>query len=218
MTPRFSDAVDPVFLHVLRLLDGIERGEQPVAKEEQIKIRDLITMAENHLGQTQDWQLAKYALVCWIDEVLINHPNWDGARWWRENALEQHVFGGMRAYHQFYAKAQEATTLNRKDALEVFYVCVVLGFRGLYRDPVEAVAEAEAMGLPNDLETWARQTSTSIRLGQGLPPIHDRGQMPVGAAALENKMRFISYLLIGVLLAGVNAIALAILVSAMTKQ
>ena len=25
-------------------------------------------------------------------------------------------------------------TLERRDALEVFYICVVLGFRGLYRD------------------------------------------------------------------------------------
>jgi predicted Rdx family selenoprotein len=51
MTPKFSEAVDPVFLHVLRLLERIERGETPSAKEERQRIRDLITQAEGHLGQ-----------------------------------------------------------------------------------------------------------------------------------------------------------------------
>jgi type VI secretion system protein ImpK len=204
MTPKFSEAVDPVFLHVLRLLERIERGDSTSAKEERQHIRDLITQAEGHLGQAADWQLAKYALVAWIDEVLIE-AGCDGGKW-KENALEQEMFGGMRAYHEFYVKAREATALPRRDALEVFYVCVVLGFRGLYRDPVEAVAEAEALGMPADLETWARQTSTAIKLGQGLPPITEKGLMPTGAPSLESKAFFVSYLLIGVILAGINLI------------
>lgn len=203
MTPKFSEAVDPVFLHVLRLLERINRGEATSAKEERQHIRDLITQAEGHLGQAPEWQLAKYALVAWIDEVLIEAA-WNGGSWWRENALEQEIFSGMRAYHQFYVRAKDATALPRRDALEVFYVCVVLGFRGLYRDPVEAIAEAEAMGMPADLETWARQTSTAIKLGQGLPRIEEKGLLPNGAPALESKAFFVSYLLIGVILFGVN--------------
>jgi len=208
MIPKFSDAVDPIFLHVLRMLERIERGENPSAKDERQHLRGWIDQAEGILGQAQDWQLAKYALVAWIDEVLIE-ANWDGRNWWNENALEQEIFSGRRAFHHFYLKAQEASALPRRDALEVFYVCVVLGFRGLYRDPVEAVAEAEAYGFPVDLEAWARQTSMAIKLGQGLPPIIDRGQMPGGAPALENKAFFVSYLLIAVILAGVNLIFLA---------
>jgi type VI secretion system protein ImpK len=90
-------------------------------------------------------------------------------------------------------------------------VCVVLGFRGLYRDPNEAAHEAEALGLPADLETWARQTSTAIRLGQGLPPITERGQMPAGAPALDSKAFFVSYLLLGIILAGINLILFFVL-------
>ncbi len=82
----------------------------------------------------------------------------------------------------------------------------MLGFRGLYRDPEESAYEAEALGLPPDLETWARQTSKAIRLGQGLPPITDRGQMPGGAPALDGKAFFVSYLLVGIILGGINLI------------
>ena len=210
MTPKFSEAVDPIFLHVLRLLERIDRGETPSAKDERQHIRGWIDQAEALLGQGQDWQLAKYALVAWIDEVLIE-ADWDGRSWWNENALEQEIFSGRRAYHQFYIKAKEASALPRRDALEVFYVCVVLGFRGLYRDPVEAAAESASHDLPGDLESWARQTSVAIKLGQGLPPITDKGLMPGGAPALESQAFFLAYVLTGVILAGINLVVLALL-------
>jgi hypothetical protein len=70
-------------------------------------------------------------------------------------------------------KGKEAASLASKDALEVFYVGVVLGFRGLYRDPTAAAILAEPRGLPLDLETWAKQTSMAIQLGQGRPQISE---------------------------------------------
>jgi len=210
MTPKFSEAVDNIFLHVLRLLERIDRGESPSAKDERQYIRGWIDQAEALLGQSADWQLAKYALVAWVDEVLIE-ADWDGRHWWNENALEQEIFGFRLAFLQFYLKAREASALPKRDALEVFYVCVVLGFRGLYRDPVEAITEAAAHELPADLESWARHTSVAIKLGQGLPPITNKGQMPVGAPALESKALFVSWLLIGVILAGVNLVLLALI-------
>ena len=145
MTPKFSEAVDPVFLHVLRLLERIERGETALRQGRATANSRPDHASRGALGAGPDWQLAKYALVAWIDEVLIEAA-WDGGSWWKENALEQEIFSGMKAYHQFYMRAKDATSLPRRDALEVFYVCVVLGFRGLYRDPVEAVAEAEGAG------------------------------------------------------------------------
>jgi type VI secretion system protein ImpK len=200
MTPKFSKAVDPVFLQVLGLLERIARDENPSAKEERLRIRGWIDQAEGHLGQGQDWQLAKYALVAWIDDVLIDAP-WEGRTWWKENALEVDIFSTRLRNEQFYVKAQEASSLAQKDALETFYVCVVLGFRGLYRDPNAAAALAEPRGLPPDLETWAKQTSMAIRLGQGRPPISDASEAIEGAPPLEGPFMFIWSVFAGVILA-----------------
>jgi len=150
MTPRFSKAVDPVFLHVLGLLERIGRGEQPSPKDERLWIRGLIDQAEGQLGQGIEWQLAKYALVAWIDDVLIEAP-WEGRSWWKENALEVEIFNTRLRNEQFYVKARDSSSLAQKDALEVFYVSVVLGFRGLYRDPAAAAALASP---DNCLRTW----------------------------------------------------------------
>jgi type VI secretion system protein ImpK len=185
MTPQFAKAVDPVFMHVLGLLDRIGRDESPTPQDERMHVRGWIDQAEAVLGQAPDWELAKHALVYWIDEVLINAP-WEGRNWWSENPLEVELFNSRLANEQFYHKAREAGTLTRKDALEVFYVCAVLGFRGLYRDPMAAAMLAPARGLPNDLESWAKQTSLSIRVG-ARPPIQATGQLGPSAPPLEGQ-------------------------------
>jgi len=205
MTPQFAEAVDPVFLDVLGLLDRIGRDEHPPPKEERLRIRGWLDQAEAILGQGPDWQLAKYALVAWIDDVLIDAP-WEGRGWWKENALEVEVFNTRLRHELFYTKAQEASALPRKDALEVFYVCVVLGFRGLYRDPAAAAVLAEPRGLPADLESWARSTSMAIQLGQGRPPISEASVPGEGAPPLDGPFLLIWASLLGVVLAAFTAI------------
>jgi type VI secretion system protein ImpK len=190
MKPEFSKAVDPVFSHVLGLLEQIERGESLTVNDERVRICSRLEKAESLLGQGQDWQLAKYALVSWIDDLLID-AEWEGRDWWRENALEIAIFNTRLRHEQFYMRAQEAASLPKKDALEVFYLCVVLGFRGLYRDPIAAAALTEPRQLPPDLESWAKQTAMAIQLGQGRPPVSSASEPIRGAPPLDGSTMLI---------------------------
>jgi len=203
MAPEFSAAVDPVFLYVLSVIDEIESGGAPDPGDVNTRVRGLVDQAENRLGQRPDWELAKYALAAWIDDLLIDAP-WDGRSWWEQNRLEFQLFRTAEAFTAFYLQSKKATELPRKDALEVYYVCVVLGFRGLYGDP-EATAHAEDFGLPRSLDEWARRTSMAIQLGQGRPPLVEQGRPGTGAPPLEGK-----YLLIGSALFCVLLVAVAL--------
>jgi type VI secretion system protein ImpK len=184
MTPEFAEAIDPIFVRMLRLLERIGRGEDPSPEEERVAVCGYLTQAEGRMGQRPDWALAKYAVVAWIDEVLIEAP-WQGRTWWVENTLEWEEFKTAECSEQFYVKAQEATALSNRDALEVFYVCVILGFRGLYRDPVPAEALAESLGLPSTLEAWAQRKAAEIRLGSGRAPVAEPGKKGEVAAPLD---------------------------------
>jgi len=186
MTPRFAQAVDPIFLHVLGLLDRIGRDERPAPQEERLRIVALLDQGEAIVGAGAEWELAKYAMVSWIDEMLVDTP-WDGRDWWSNNVLEVELFATRLCNEQFYVRAQEASTLARRDGLEVYYVCVVLGFRGLYRDPQMASLFSAAHGLPPDLDTWAKQASLAIRLGQGRPPLSPPRREVAGAPPLRAK-------------------------------
>jgi type VI secretion system protein ImpK len=218
MTPKFSSAVDPIFLHVLGLLDRIGRDENPSPTEERAKIQGYLAQAEARLGQTPDWALAKYAMVSWIDDVLFASPWEASARdWWANNALEVEFFNLRVSYVQFYMKAKEASSLPQKDALETFYVCVVLGFRGIYGDPVAAAAQAEDHQLPPDLETWARQTAMAIQLGQGRPPLTETADPIEGAPPLDGPFILIWALLFGLILV-VGVVLLAFLIFSLQKE
>ena len=186
MTPRFAYAVDPVFSYVLDLLDRIHRSENPSPQEQRLVIRGLLEQAEAILGTGPDWELARYAIVSWVDELLVDAP-WDGAEWWSNNVLEMELFNTRACFERFYVRAREASKLPRRDALEVFYVCMMLGFRGLYRDPLTQQAFAESNGLPVDLEEWARQTGLSIRLGQGRPELAQPERSLAGASKLTTR-------------------------------
>jgi type VI secretion system protein ImpK len=186
MTPKFAQAIDPVMLHVLGLLDRISREERPSAPDERLRIRALIDQAEALLGASEQWQLGKYAVVAWIDEMLVDAP-WDGRDWWSNNVLEVELFSSRECYDRFYILAKDAGALANRDALEVFYICVVLGFRGLYRDPEFSRSTIQNLGLPPDVESWARQAAMSIRLGQGRPQIAGKKRDLIGAPPLRGR-------------------------------
>jgi type VI secretion system protein ImpK len=200
MTPEFAKAVDPVFLSVLDLLDRIDRDEIRAVEEERLRVRGYLDQAEAMLGKGTDWQVAKYGLVSWIDEVLVD-AHWANSVWWKENCLEWEEFKTLDRSEQFYMKAKEASSLRRKDALEVFYIGVVLGFRGLYRDPDRTAALHGALELPPDLENWAKQTSMAIQLGRGIPSISDASQPIDGAPPLDGPFALIWASAAGVVLA-----------------
>lgn len=186
MTPTFAHAVDPIFLYVLALLDRISREEQPSPQEERLRIRALIDQAEAKLGTGGEWELAKYALVSWVDEMLVD-ALWNGREWWSNNVMEIDLFNSRQCSEGFFLKSREASNQTGRDALEVFYICVILGFRGLYHDATTSNDIAKALNLPTELKDWTRQTAMSIRLGQGRPPLSELGREVEGAPPLRSR-------------------------------
>jgi type VI secretion system protein ImpK len=129
---------------------------------------------------------------------MISHP-WSGRDWWESNSLEFALFKSRDRATKFYAKAKQAAELTRRDALEVFYLCVVMGFRGLYSLP-EARVIADQLNLPMSVGQWAQNTAGSLQLRQGWPSIVETPQAPSGAPPLEGWNSVIGSLIVTVLL------------------
>ena len=197
MTPEFAQAVDPIFLHVVDLLERIGRGGNCSISEERSRILALIDRAESILGRKEEWELAKYALVAWIDDMLITNAPWDRGSEWAEDALEVYYFGSRLAFKKFYVMAEDAGKLQKKDALEVFYVCALLGFKGVYGDHKSNPADS---GFPPTQEEWARKVAMAIVLGLGRPRIGVNSRPGVGAPPLEGKFNLVGMSIVAVIL------------------
>lgn len=213
MTPQFAKVIDPIFEAALRFESKIENSQLDssfnTADERATLIRK-IDSAENELGRSKAWELAKYAICGWIDARLIASP-WKESNWWNNNCLELRYFKTQLAHHRFFEKAIEAEGLPEKDALEVFYLAVVLGFRGFYKDSPAVIREkAEELDLPDSIERWCQRVVRSLHLRQGRPDIP--GQVIVGGsqAPLQGKNLLLQYSMISLVLLAV-AIAIVVL-------
>lgn len=200
MQAAFAAAVDPIFLATLQLESRIEQNAKLIVSDERATLVRRIDEAEAMLGNNIEWQAAKYALCAWIDDKLIQAP-WLGKKAWSENCLEVKYFGERRAHEDFFRRAVDAATFTRKDALEVFYVAVILGFRGIYADPNAGYANEFKMSLrlPETIEAWCRDVARSLQLRQGRPEIPDNVQQRGSARPLAGRNALVTFSLISTL-------------------
>ena len=113
-----------------------------LGRVESRRLTDLATRAE-----------VRYALACWLDEVFVLDPVW-GSRW-NEHKLEVSIFGTNDRAWMFWEKARLASGRTETDILEVYYLCVMLGFRGELRED------------PEKLQAWSVVARGQIEKGPG---------------------------------------------------
>lgn len=172
MTPEFANAADPVFEFVLDLLDRVEQGSEVDVEQEQQRVVQALTQAANRLAQDagrktlEEWEFGKFALVCWVDE-MITGMSWalkdEQRNLWIANPLQLQILNTTEGGVQFYLQSKEAYANNAVDALEVFYLCVILGFRGFYEQPELVDNFSAQYQLPKSLDDWKDWAAELIR-------------------------------------------------------
>ena len=212
MRPDFAKVIDPILLATMHFAERMGNNDRLVASNVRANVEKLLDDAEITLGANNEWKLSKYALCALIDALFISAP-WSGNAWWKDNCLEKKYFGERLAHEDFFKRSLEANELSRKDALEVYYLAVVLGFRGFYADSNASYRDdlIERLRLPASIESWCAQTARSLQLKQGRPGIGDNIQVGSGARPLSGRNSLITFAILGTLFFGC-AIATAILV------
>lgn len=130
-------AFQEVFTAVVRL----RFGGQPVNNAEQFRmhLKQALQLAQGDARQNgyspEDIQMAMYAVVAFVDESILNSRNPAFADWPRL-PLQEELYGGAIAGEVFFRNLQ--IVLERLDAgatadlLEVYYLCLLLGYKGRY--------------------------------------------------------------------------------------
>ncbi len=77
---------------------------------------------------------AKYALAAYIDEAVLS-SNWPGRTEWMGRPLQLELFGDHLAGEGFFERLTHLRQGGEANAdlLELFYVCLQLGFEGVYK-------------------------------------------------------------------------------------
>ena len=156
------------FQEVLTVGERLRANRQAVSEAEgfRFQIREALKMADGEArkrGYTgDDIQLAIFAVVAFLDESILNLRNPVFADWPRR-PLQEEMFGHHVAGEIFFQNLQKIVTRDDSqdtaDLLEVYYLCMLLGFAGKY-----------SMHGRGDLQAIMNSAGAKIRHIRQLPP------------------------------------------------
>ena len=96
---------------------------------------------------------ARYALVAFIDEQVLR-SDWAGRAEWMSRPLQLELYRENTAGENFFVRLRALLRAgDRPVAVEIYYLCLVLGFQGAYRDG----------GEPQALEKFTKAARDNLR-------------------------------------------------------
>jgi len=123
----------PVFDLILRLKAGIVAPSNELRPQVAALLEDFEKRAERYRFNHKIVQVSKFALASFVDETVLtnNFPLRDE---WEKNPLQLEYFGEQLAGNKFFDKLQAMLKQieTTQDAVEIYYVCMLLGFKGRY--------------------------------------------------------------------------------------
>lgn len=127
-------------------------------------------------------QQAKYAAAAFIDELVLSSA-WPGRANWMGKALQLEFFGEHLAGENFFKRLSDIrqNAVENIDVLEIFYICLQLGFEGMYRmrgmeqvmalqvDLRSQIELVRGVVDPRLAEEGLPKTSFTTRVGRNVP-------------------------------------------------
>ncbi|MGD9367853.1 MAG: DotU family type IV/VI secretion system protein [Desulfobacteraceae bacterium] len=130
---RLSDCFMEIIAYTTYVAAATSAG-QPTFEQVQGTIKRLIAQSEGCLQQNQfpheDYQLARFAVFAWVDETFLA-SQWEGRHQWQREQLQRLYYQTADAGELFFEKLN-AIGPHQRDAREVYYLCLSLGFTGQY--------------------------------------------------------------------------------------
>jgi type VI secretion system protein ImpK len=191
----------PIFDLILRVKAGIVTPSNDLRPKIAALLTDFEKRAERYRFNHKIVQVSKFALASFVDETVLtnNFPLRDE---WEKYPLQLEYFGEQLAGNKFFDKllAMLKQIETTADAVEIYYYCMLLGFKGRYgvyeQEKLLAIMQQTANALVKAGKIKPTELSPNWLANDQPKPPEKRG-MPVWAkigAASGLGLAFIIYL------------------------
>jgi type VI secretion system protein ImpK len=137
---RLSDQFIELLAYVSQLTKTAE-GTQASFQQVRERVVQLLTRSERcvELGQVprEDFDMARFAVCAWVDEVLLSSA-WEQKHLWLREQLQRVYFGTTDAGEEFFQRLN-GLGLQQREVREVYYLCLALGFTGRFCEASDAL-------------------------------------------------------------------------------
>jgi len=181
----------PVFDLILRIKSGIVAPSNDLRQKIAGMLEDFEKRAERYRFNHKIVQVSKFALASFVDETVLTN-NFPLKNEWEKNPLQLEYFGEQLAGNKFFDKldAMLQQIDVTADAIEIYYFCMLLGFKGRYaiyeHDKLLSIMQSTANALVKAGKIKPVELSPHW-LANDQPPPPERRGMPtwakMGAAA-----------------------------------
>jgi type VI secretion system protein ImpK len=150
----------PVFDLILRLKAGIVQPSNDLRPKIASLLDDFERRGERYRFSSKIVQVSKFALAAFVDETVLSN-NFNLKEEWEKYPLQLEYFNDNQAGNKFFEKlaAMIKQVDVTADAVEIYYVCMLLGFKGRY-----AVYEKERL-----LQIMQETANALVRAGKIRP-------------------------------------------------
>jgi type VI secretion system protein ImpK len=120
-------------------------------------LQDFERRAERYRFNHKIIQVSKFALAAFVDETVLTN-NFPLKNEWEKNPLQLELFGEQLAGNKFFDRLDSMLRQidTTADAVEIYYFCMLLGFKGRY-----AVYEQEKL-----LATMQETANALVKAGK----------------------------------------------------
>jgi len=132
---NLSDLSSECLILILQLRSTNDYGEVEVLKTRVNEMFERFESSARKFGiDNEKTRLAKFALVAFLDETIIS-SSWTQKETWLSDPLQIKLFDTFNAGEEFFKFLNELIqrTSANKEVLEVYYLCLSLGFKGKYQ-------------------------------------------------------------------------------------
>jgi type VI secretion system protein ImpK len=130
---RLTDCFIDLIAYVAYLMKSVD-SRQPSFEQVKTDIERLISDSQNCLKigefSHEDYDLAKFAIFAWVDESILS-SSWKERNRWLGEQLQRVYYHTSDAGEIFFEKLN-SLGLHQRDAREVYYLCLAMGFKGRY--------------------------------------------------------------------------------------
>ena len=150
----------PIFDLVLRVKAGIVAPSPELRPKVESMFDDFERRAERYRFNHKIVSVSKFGLAAFVDETVLT-ANSVIRNEWERNPLQLKYFGEQLAGNKFFDKLESMLPQIEvtQDAVEIYYYCMLLGFKGRY-----AVYEQEKL-----LATMQNTANQLVKVGKIKP-------------------------------------------------
>ncbi len=200
---RLGEYFTPGFMLVLNLQSGRNLGAAKVLRQRIQQFLLKIEKAAAAAGyREKSINKALFALVAFLDETIIS-ANWAEKHVWRENPLQIERYQNFNAGEEFYTHLEEMLRRPAAEAevLEVYYLCLVLGFRGQYMRTQEEKRRLLISDVHRELQQVFEHPGQRLSPQGVLPPApRETAMITIGSYKVPVWMYYLTISAFGILL------------------